>query len=61
MIPRKPRQIDGNGLGQRHIPQFVFIEQSCGDDLAMIKLKFRQVIEPQFEEMNMVTSPVPNA
>jgi hypothetical protein len=55
------REICGDRAGQRHAGQLVRQYQARGDDLAVVEPQLGQLIQPQFEEVHSVWSPVTDA
>ena len=58
---RQPAEVCGDRAGQRHAGQLVRQYQARGDDLAVVEPQLGQLIQPQFEEVHSVWSPVPDA
>ena len=58
---RQPAEVCGDRAGQRHAGQLVRQHQARGDDLAVVEPQLGQLIQPQFEEVHSVWSPVPDA
>jgi hypothetical protein len=54
-------EICGDRPSQRHAGQLLRRHQAGGDDLAVVEPQLGQLIQPQFEEVYAVRSPIPDA